>query len=196
MVSGGRRPCRARLDEAEARLADVDARVADLLEPILDRIHRADRRIAELERSRAELERSRAELDARVDTLDQRSAGLISWHDSISQRATTTERAVEEQRASIESLSRQVEGVSAEQLRAVEEQLTATVGEATIARIELERLGGSIGQRFDTLQVRVADVESQLAEQADVSAAVQLERLDELERAVVELDPDSLMRKV
>ena len=42
----------------------------------------------------------------------------------------------------------------------------------------------------------MAEIEAQLADEMDVSAAVQLERLEELERAMIELDPDQFVRKI
>ena len=40
------------------------------------------------------------------------------------------------------------------------------------------------------------EIESLLGDEMDVSASVQLERLDELERAISALDPDQFVRKV
>ena len=42
----------------------------------------------------------------------------------------------------------------------------------------------------------MSEIEAQLADTMDVSEAVQLERLEEIERALLELDPDQFVRKV
>ena len=41
----------------------------------------------------------------------------------------------------------------------------------------------------------MAEIEALLADEMDVSASVQLERLEELERALIALDPDQFVRK-
>jgi hypothetical protein len=41
----------------------------------------------------------------------------------------------------------------------------------------------------------MAEIEAMLADEMDVSASVQLERLEELERALTALDPDQFVRK-
>lgn len=141
----------------------------------------------------------------RLDTIDQRSAGLVGWVAGIDDTVSELSARVATGLERLDEVERQAQAAKAaldralarlEELEQLDERITATIGEATIARIELERLSTKVGERFDTLQVRVADVEMQVAEQVDVSAAVQLERLDELERAVAELDPDRLVRGV
>ena len=43
--------------------------------------------------------------------------------------------------------------------------------------------------------LRMAEIEALLTDEMDVSASVQLERLEELERALTALDPDQFVRK-
>jgi hypothetical protein len=77
----------------------------------------------------------------------------------------------------------------------VREELSTVVGEATLARIEMDRLTTSTDAKLDRHGLRMAEIEASLADHMDTSAAVQLERLDELERAVAELDPDQCVRR-
>jgi hypothetical protein len=42
----------------------------------------------------------------------------------------------------------------------------------------------------------MSEIEAQLADTMDVSEAVQLERLEEIERALLELNPNQFVRKV
>jgi chaperonin cofactor prefoldin len=177
-----------RQERALARLADAEAWIERLSGHVTGLVERADRH-------EASTDQRLVALTARADSLrrgdEALTAQLASLEadmvESVRDRASLGER--------VGALSSQVEGVSAERISALDEQLTATVGEATIARIELDRLTERVGERFDSLQVRVGELEAQVAEQMDVSVAVQLERLDELERAVIELDPDTLVRK-
>lgn len=212
-----------RIVELTARVATLDQRTAALvgwadgldsrLTAVADRQENMLARMIDTETGVQRLSGHVAGLGERVDRLDgvveERFNTLTMHADSLrgGEEALTAQiasiaavvAAHDEERVSIgadvAALATQVEGVSADHIRALDEQLTATVGEATIARIELERLGQRVAERLDTMQVRVGELEAQVAEQMDVSVAVQLERLDELERAVIELDPDTLVRK-
>ncbi len=63
-------------------------------------------------------------------------------------------------------------------------------------RIEMERLEKGVNEKSDGLAVRVTEVETQLADATmDVSTAVQLDRLEEIERALIELDPNKFVVK-
>jgi hypothetical protein len=65
-----------------------------------------------------------------------------------------------------------------------------------LVRIEMERLDTAVTERLDAVALRVTDVETQLVDAtADVSTAVQLERLEELERAVIEIDPTKFVTR-
>ena len=60
----------------------------------------------------------------------------------------------------------------------------------------MERLEKGVNERTDSLSVRMTDVETQVQDATmDVSTSVQLDRLEEIERALVELDPSQFVRK-
>jgi len=65
---------------------------------------------------------------------------------------------------------------------------SGAAGEATLLRMDLERLTSTASEHFDHYSVRIADIENTLQGEADVNSTVQLERLDELERQVSALD--------
>ena len=72
----------------------------------------------------------------------------------------------------------------------------ALAGEVELIRIETERFQESMGQTMDKAVVRIVEVETQLQEQhLDVETAVQLERLEEVERALIALDPNQFVRR-
>ena len=77
----------------------------------------------------------------------------------------------------------------------VRTELDKAVGEAMLVRIEMDRSVHDTQERFDRQTLRMAQIEAELADDVDVGVAVQLERLDELERAVAELDPDQFVRR-
>lgn len=74
----------------------------------------------------------------------------------------------------------------------LKQQLSSAVGEAMLVRIELDRAMADTAARLDAVTVRMAEIEGLLANETDVNAEVQLERLEELERAIAELDPEQL----
>ena len=75
-------------------------------------------------------------------------------------------------------------------------KMSTAVGEAMLVRIEMERLEKGINEKTDTLVVRMTGVETQLQDATmDVSTAVQLDRLEEIERALLELDPTKFVLK-
>ena len=63
-----------------------------------------------------------------------------------------------------------------------------------LVRIELDRLAGTTDEKLDRTNLRMAEIEALLSDEMDVSAAVHLERLEEIERALAELDPDTFVR--
>jgi hypothetical protein len=103
---------------------------------------------------------------------------------------------LDEHQTAMDEMAAKVEAVDETALDELREKLSSAVGEAMLVRIEMERLDKNVGEKLDGLVVRVTDVETQLADQTmDVSTAVQLERLEELERAVAEIDPTTFVKK-
>ena len=96
----------------------------------------------------------------------------------------------------MDALAADVAKVDEEAINAVKEQLSSAVGEAMLVRIEVDRFMATQEERFDATSLRMTEIESQLADTMDVSEAVQLERLEEIERALIELDPNQFVRKV
>ena len=82
--------------------------------------------------------------------------------------------------------------VDEEAINAVKEQLSSAVGEAMLVRIEVDRFIAAQDEKFDATSLRLAEIESQLADTMDVSEAVQLERLEEIERALTRAQPQSI----
>ena len=96
----------------------------------------------------------------------------------------------------IEQIAEQMAKVDEEAIGQLRDQMSSAVGESMLVRIELERVASSTGEQFDRISVRMAEIAAQIADSdLDVSTAVQLERLEEIERALIELDPSQFVRK-
>ena len=92
-------------------------------------------------------------------------------------------------------LTEQVSKVDEDAITDVKDQLSAAVGEAMLVRIEIDRLSSVTDEKLDKATLRMAEIEALLTDEMDVSTAVQLERLEELERAFAEFNPDLFVRR-
>ena len=96
----------------------------------------------------------------------------------------------------IDGIEESIEGVDKDAIEELKEKMSSAAGEAMLVRIEMERFEKSTNERSDELVVRITELETTLQDQVmDVSTAVQLDRLEEIERALAELDPDQFVRK-
>ena len=60
----------------------------------------------------------------------------------------------------------------------------------------MERFQKTIGETIDKTNMRLVELETSVQDQAlDVDTAIQLERLEEVERAIIALDPAQFVRR-
>lgn len=134
-----------------------------------------------------------ADIDAHVGRV---STGLDETMNVLNDRiAALDDRFVETGRR-IDEVAASVEGVDQEALDELKEKMSSAVGEAMLVRIEMERMEKDVNERTDGLTVRMTEIETELQDATmDVSTAVQLDRLEEIERQLIELDPDKFVVK-
>lgn len=124
------------------------------------------------------------------------STGLDDTMAVLNERIAKFEDRFVETDRRIEGLAKSVEGIDEEALDELKDKMSSAAGEAMLVRIEMERLEKSVAEKTDGLVVRMTDVETQLQDATmDVSTAVQLDRLEEIERSLLELDPNQFVRK-
>jgi hypothetical protein len=156
-------------DRINARVMGFEARVNE----------ETGRRIADID---AQVGKVAAGLDATLVALNDRIAELEARIDGADER--------------LEQARQEFSKLGVDELDELRDKLSAAAGEAVILRIDLEKMSKSVSERVDGMAVRVTDVETQLASSTmDVNAAVQLERLEELERALIEIDPTKFVLK-
>jgi predicted nucleic acid-binding Zn-ribbon protein len=158
----------AQRNAVEIALADVHAQVATGqagVEAATDRLADLDTQVAAL----------RGGVDQTLAALSARMTEMQDAHSAATDRLARVEQATAK--------------VDAKEIDHLREKMQTAVGEAVLMRIEMDRLSGSLDERFDSVRVRLSEVESQVADNMDISTAVQLERLEELERAVLFLTP-------
>jgi hypothetical protein len=115
---------------------------------------------------------------------------------ALSKRIVDLEAKLLEAGDRMDDMQKDIAKVDEEAINAVKEQLSSAVGEAMLVRIEVDRFITTQDEKFDATSLRLAEIESQLVDTMDVSEAVQLERLEEIERALLELNPNQFVRKV
>jgi uncharacterized protein YicC (UPF0701 family) len=124
------------------------------------------------------------------------SSGLDDTMAVLNERIAKFEDRFVETDRRIDALAKSVEGIDEEALEELKDKMSSAAGEAMLVRIEMERLEKSVAEKTDGLVVRMTDVETQLQDATmDVSTAVQLDRLEEIERSLLELDPSQFVRK-
>ena len=134
-----------------------------------------------------------AEIQAHVGRID---TGLDETMGVLNDRvAALDDRFVETDRR-IDHVVEAMEGIDREALDELKDKMSSAAGEAMLVRIEMERMEKGVAEKTDGLAVRMTDVETQLQDATmDVSTAVQLDRLEEIERSLLELDPDQFVRR-
>ncbi len=194
------------LDERTMALSQrVDDAMGGMRQHVAEQVTTFGRRIEDTEnkiidRALAMEERINEQTGVRLAgveaTIGRISNGIDEAIVALSHRVIELENTNHELVGRIDEIAAQVESVDQEAISQLREQMSSAVGESMLVRIELERVASSTGEQFDTLNLRLAELASDIAESTmDVSTAVQLERLEEIERALVDLDPDQFVRK-
>lgn len=170
---------------------EVGQQVTQRLNDAEDRIN--IRLLASENRVKEESGQKIAEIDLHVSRVSGNlDDSLAVMNDRI---AAIDTRFVELER-SIRAMEEKVAGIDRDALEDLKSQMSTAAGEAMLVRIEVERFQQAVIERSDQLAVRLTEVETSLQDATmDVSTAVQLDRLEEIERALAELDPDQFLRK-
>jgi hypothetical protein len=176
---------------------EVQRQLAEQTATMLQRVdfteHKVtDRMLAMEERVNEQNGTKIAQLDA---TIGRIGAGFDDAMAALSQRMLDLENKLFTTNDQLTALIEQVSTVDDKAMTAMKEQLSAAVGEAMLVRIEVDRVVASTEDKIGKNSLRMAEIEALLADEMDVSASVQLERLEELERALTALDPDQFVRK-
>ncbi len=179
-----------RIDEVSAMAARQQSEVSNL---IGDRVDSSETRINErllgLEnRVNEEIGQRVADIDAHVGRI---GVGLDEAVDALNDRIAKADSKFTDVETSIASLREQMENVDEDAIDEMKDKISSALGQAELVRIEMERFQETINGSLEKTAVRLTEIETTVQEQSmDVATAVQLERLEEVERAVLMLDPD------
>lgn len=196
----------AQVTEVGERSSSVETRLADLETKITEGESSADDRFeSRIAGVSAAFGARLDEMSATIETIadaDERDQALAALRTDVEQRLGDVENrlaAVSDTIATLstglEEVRSQLGAVDVEELDELRERMASAAGEAMLVRIDLERFQAKTDEALDASTIRMADLEAQLNAQAmDTEMAMQLERLEEIERALIELDPDQFVR--
>ena len=184
-----------RLDEVSAMAARQQTEVNNLVGQRVDSAEdRINERIVGLEgRMNEEIGQRVADIDAHVGRV---SAGLDDAVITLSDRIAKADQKFTQVESEFESIREDLQNVDAEAIDEMKDKISSALGQAELVRIEVERFQATVTENLDKTSVRITELETTVQDQfMDVEQAVQLERLEEVERAVLMLDPDQFVRK-
>ncbi len=179
-----------RMDEVSAQAARQQAEVSNIVgarvdqaeDRINDRIVTAEARVNETVGQRV------ADIDAYVGRV---SAGLDDAVATLSDRIAGAESRFGEVNAAIDAMAARLDSVDVDAIDEMKDRVASAAGEVELVRIEVERFQKTMGESMDKTVGRIVELETQMQDQhLDVETAVQLERLEEVERALLALDPE------
>ena len=184
-----------RIDEVSAQAARqqaefsnvVGARVDQAEDRINDRIVTAEARITDTVGQQV------ADIDAYVGRV---SGGLDDAVSMLSDRIAAADARFDEVNRAIDAMAGRLDSVDVDAIDEMKDRVLSAAGQVELVRIEVERFQKSMGESLDKTIGRIVEIETQMQEQhLDVETAVQLERLEEVERALLSLDPSQFVRR-
>jgi hypothetical protein len=146
----------------------------------VDRLLELEGRIAE------DLGTKIANLDA---TIGRVAAGFDDAMIALNQRLLELENKLYDFDDRMGELAERVAKFDETTINELRAEMSSAIGEAMLVRIELDRVVAATDEKIDRQTIRMAEIEGQLEDHQDVSTAVQLERLDELERQMLLIEP-------
>lgn len=184
-----------RLDEVSAQASRHQAEVSNI---VGSRVDQAEARVNErILATEARLNEGIGQRVADVDAYVGRvSAGLDESVMLINDRIAETQGRFAEVDVALAAMTAKLAAVDVEAISDMKDRMGGLAGEVELIRIENDRFQSTVGETIDKVNLRLVEVETQLQEQhLDVETAVQLERLEEVERALLALDPTQFVRK-
>jgi hypothetical protein len=184
-----------RMDEVSAQAARQQAEVSNIVGSRVDQAEdRVNERIVTAEARISETVGQRvADIDAYVGRV---SAGLDDSVAMLNDRIGAAEARFDEVNAAIDAMVGKLDSVDVDAIDEMKDRVASAAGEVELVRIEVDRFQETIDKSMDKTIGRIVELETQLQDQhLDVETAVQLERLEEVERALLALDPGQFVRR-
>jgi SMC interacting uncharacterized protein involved in chromosome segregation len=183
-----------RVDEVSAAASrqqvEVSNLVGDRVERVEDRLN--DRMLSMEARVNEEMGVKVAEIDAHVGRI---SGAIDETVSTLSDRIAGVDSRIGQFADELATVEERIRSVDSDAIEELKEKMSSAVGESMLVRIEMERLDKKVVDELDKVAVRMTDLETTIQDATmDVETAVQLERLEEVERALIALDPSQFVR--
>jgi len=184
-----------RIDEVSATAARQQAEVSNI---VGTRVDASEERITErmngLEtRLNDEIGQRVADIDAHVGRI---GAGLDDAVITLNDRIAKADARFADVEVEFAAIREDLAAVDADAIDEIKEKVSSALGQAELVRIEMDRFQETVKDNLDKTGARLTEIETTVQDQhMDVETAVQLERLEEVERAVLMLDPDIIAER-
>jgi molybdopterin converting factor small subunit len=202
MDDGDQRVARA----VEERLTGFETELGTSIEELVGQVNEhANTLLAKLDSSEDRATDRLLELEARMKeeqgtkianveaALGRIGSGFDDAMIAVNQRVLDLENKLYEFEDRIGEIAERLAKVDEDAFDEVRAAMSSAVGEATLVRIELDRVAADTNEKMDKHLIRMSEIEGMLADTMDVSTAVQLERLDELERQMQLIDASMIV---
>ncbi|MFT6290942.1 MAG: hypothetical protein ACJAR2_001536 [Ilumatobacter sp.] len=179
-----------RVDENSAAAARQQTDVSNLVGTLVDASEtQTNERIVGLgSRLSEEIGQRVADIDAHVGRI---GAGLDDAVITLNDRIAAADRRFTEVESEFATIREELVSVDVEAIDEIKDKVSSALGQAELVRIEMDRFKEGIEATAQKTAMRLTEIETAVQDQSmDVQTAVQLERLEEVERAVLMLDPD------
>lgn len=179
-----------RIDEVSSAAARQQSEVSNIVGARVDTSEeRTTERIVGLEsRLNEEIGQRVADIDAHVGRI---GAGLDDAVVTLNDRIAAADGRFTDVEAEFASMREDLGNVDAEAIDEMKDKVSSALGQAELVRIDMDRFKEEVDSTVEKTAVRLTEIETTVQDQnMDVETAVQLERLEEVERAVLMLDPD------
>jgi peptidoglycan hydrolase CwlO-like protein len=180
----------ARVDEISAAAARQRTDVSNLVGTLVDASEeQTNERIVGLEsRLSEEIGQRVADIDVHVGRI---GAGLDDAVITLNDRIAAADGRFTEVESEFATIREGLVNVDVEAIDEIKDKVSSALGQAELVRIEMDRFKEGIEATAEKTAMRLTEIETTVQDQSmDVQTAVQLERLEEVERAVLMLDPD------
>lgn len=183
-----------RIDEVLAEASNGDAEVRAVIAKQVEEVE--DRVNGSVTATEARIDNEVGHRIADIDVYVGRvSVGLDESITVLNNRIASSDGRFGTYDDKLNAMAKALLDVDAEAIDELKDRVRSVAGEAELVRIEMERFQASMGETTDKTTMRLTEVETQLQDQAmDTETAVQLERLEEVERALIALDPSQFVR--
>lgn len=183
---------------AEQHIASMVERADIAVNGVMERVARFDENRLEIEARLDRLDRRRNEALERLAAVEERLGGIdeivggatAGIADRVEHLANAHDAMAKQTTEELDAIRAEIAESDADAIDALQDRVSSALGQAELVRIEMDRFQETMKNELESNVSRLTAIETAVQDQRmDVESAVQLERLEEVERMVLMLDP-------